>query len=293
VAVAPILLALIACRGLLGIEPLEPLPADAGVIVLPDAAAHDAARDVVRSDTSTDGGDAGDFCASLSPIPYFCADFDHGNNLKHGWDNATTNPDPGVAGGGSYEFTTNYWSSPRAAHFDIPELLNDNANASAALYKTLDGAPNYLEVDFEILIITEDDPPGGGGSEFLASIAYTNYAGAIVINRDANGTELAVFDGSNRTALVTLSTSIIVGTWAQLSILVQNQPVSVDGGAPGAGVVEVAVNGTFAATAPVPADVVAIPTPPVVIVGVSSAQGEANEFEMNVDNVVMVVTPRP
>jgi hypothetical protein len=225
---------------------------------------------------------------TLNPAPSFCADFDRGP-LRLGWDDQDANPDPALAGGGSLGIDpVNYVSAPHSAMMTIPSLLTNMTYAASALVKTLDAVPTMLEVDAEVLIETEYDPKGEGGSEFLATILFTDNAGAIALNRDDNGTELAVFDGETNTSFVPFAVPLIVGKWARLQLFLLNHPV--DGGPDGT--IEVAVEGEFAAEAPVPADLLAISSPPQIILGPETAQGVSGKFVMNVDNVTMYSTPR-
>jgi hypothetical protein len=275
-------LVLTACRATLGIDDLPGVGSNAADTGPGDAAAAEAA---VEAGDATDGGGAategGGYCAHVNPQPDFCADFDQGN-LKDGWDDPTANPDPGLAGGGQYVFDTmNYKSPLRSARMLIPSLLDDNTSASASFFKTLPVTPTQLTVNADVVVTTEHY--GLHGGVFLAIILYTNNAGAIVINRDAPGMELAVFNGTTRTALVPFQVPLPVGQWKELGIFVTNKPV--EGGPDG--LVDVALDGNFAAEAAVPAALLAITTPPTVTLGVPSAQGAMDPFAMNIDNVRM------
>jgi hypothetical protein len=270
-----------ACRGILGIDPLPPLTSDGGSDVDVDAAPEDVGMRDAATDHAT-------YCMTLSPAPSFCADFDRGP-LRLGWDDPDANPDPALAGGGLLNVDPkNYVSAPHSAKMTIPPLVTNMTYAASALFKTLDAVPTMLEVDAELLIETEYDPKGEGGSEFLATILFPDNAGAIAVNRDDNGTELAVFDGETNTSFVPFVVPLIVGKWARLQLFFLNHPV--DGGPDGT--IEVAVEGEFAAEAPVPADLVAISSPPQIVLGPGTAQGVSSTFVMNVDNVTMYNTPR-
>src|SRR5689334_18982628 len=112
------------CRAVLGID-------ESRNLLEPDAGVSD-----------TDASDAGDipdtaptmpYCASLSPPPAFCADFDEALVTK-GWENEGKVPDPGEFGGGHIALdTANAQSLPASAAFDLPALVTNKGKASAFL----------------------------------------------------------------------------------------------------------------------------------------------------------------
>jgi hypothetical protein len=259
---------LVACRAVLGIEDRPAIGGDAGA----DAGEVDAA------DAAPSGSG---YCASLSPQPRFCADFDDGP-LERGWQNEGRTPDPGLFGGGTIEAdTTVFRSAPRSVAFATPARVAASQTAAAFLLTRIDVAPSALRLDFDLRIATEEIPSAGGGRVILASVHFAP-AGAIVLFRDALGTALGLLDdttGSGATAAT--SERIPVGVWKTVTIHVANMPT--DGGADGWA--NVAVDQIVAATLPLPAAFQKVTSPPTVSVGAVLARGPVGAFRANVDDV--------
>jgi hypothetical protein len=259
-------LALSACRGVLGVDDAPTLaaadPSDAG-----DAAL------VTDAMQAADAGPT--FCDLATPPPAFCDDFDHPVLVKY-WDNSNRTPDIGASGGGTITVdSSDFRSAPQAAALAIPTLVDGTAAASGVLQKSLHMTPADLTIQLDVRISTEYFP-AKAGTVPLVSISYGNEF--IFVFRRASGTWLSV---GNTGALVQLSSPIVAGQWTTLALSIKNHPT--DGGADGE--LTVRLNQLNAAVVPIPAAYQTI-TENKLVVG-PLTKGPVGAFRMTVDNVLI------
>lgn len=253
--------ALLACRAVLDIH-------DAPLIDAGDAA-QAADAEAVEAEAEAR------FCDQVTPLPSFCDDFDHGGAVVDRWDNHNRTPDIGASAGGVIEpELVRFNSGPRAVALSIPPLIDRTVTATAVLQATFrDPAPRDLTVEMELLVETEYFPPGSGVVDFLL-LSYDGVPAIGILRRDS-GTWVTI----GKTDAARLSTSIVVGKWTTLTLIVQNKPV--DGGSDGR--VQVLVNQRRAADLPLPAEVQSAPHE-TMLVGPAS-QGPMGAFRIIVDNI--------
>jgi len=105
-----------------------------------------------------DGGNQGDassgFCASLSPAPRLCADFDEGLPVDTGWTLLDVTPNATV------KVDTVFFSSPGSM---LSAVTPADVPASARLHEAVPLQTTQLHVEFEMLL-----PSGGGPFELCA-----------------------------------------------------------------------------------------------------------------------------
>jgi hypothetical protein len=256
------------CRGLLGIDDGPPVLAE-------DAGTADArdARD------AADGGAKGTFCASLSPQPLFCADFDE-NQVAAGWENEGKVPDPGEFGGGHLALdSTSSLSAPASASFVLPALVTSSSKAAAFLLTKLSIVPTAARVEFDVRVGTELFPRGPGN--VIVAVVHFVPTCSIEIVRDSAGTALAIYGaGGKRLSVTPIAESFPVGAWKRVTIFAHDD---LDGGSGGTAAVD--IDHVPAASAPIPSDYRRGASEVRISVGAPLGAGPMGAFRANVDNV--------
>lgn len=228
------------------------------------------------------------FCATATPPPQFCSDFDEGE-LVAGFENALLNPDPSLTGGGQLRADTNAELSKdgtRSVALSVPPLVMATSSAAAFLSKVIPIVPTDLVFVADVRIMTEQLTRGGGRIALL-NVEWgrpgKTSPGAFVLLREAVGMSLTVFDGLTPLPSVSLGQSLPVGQWKDFRFILYNRPM--DGGSSGR--LDVYIDKVLAARSPVPATFQTSTTTPIVNFGIAVATGPMGEVKMNVDNVQM------
>jgi hypothetical protein len=270
------------CRSILGIDPLE------GVGEVPGDAAT---SDVASADVATDGApdaDAGPrYCATLTPTPQFCADFDEAD-FERGWDNDTDAgiPDPGeIAGGMLSADTMRFESKPASLLVQTPYTLSATGDPSAIVVKTVP-ATSRLTLQFDLFVDADRLTVMGTG----VTVAGLDYGkdGGIAVFLDSSGLELAIEGGAPDAGASTVQhiTAFPTGMWTTIEIIVSKVPAADQPG----GWVSVECGGGCAggtATAPLPLLIEnSLASSFLVLLG-SLPGGPVGAFEANIDNVRM------
>ncbi len=263
------------CRGILGIDALPAqVPADAGS---DDAPSADVATDAVP------GVDARPpYCATLSPTPQFCADFDE-PDFEVGWANDTDAgiPDPGEIGGGTLSADRKLsLSAPASLLVSTPAQMT-TGNISAIVVKTVP-ATSKLILQFELYVDKLDVMEAAGVT--VAGLDFGN-DGDIAIFLDKNGLELAV-EGPGPdagVAAVQHITAFPSGSWTLIELIV-SKVATIGTGEPGGWVNVECLGGSTTAALPL---LIQNRTVPFQVVLGSSPGAPVGPFTANMDNVQM------
>jgi hypothetical protein len=289
VHVIPLLAACAGCRGVLGIEPLPGIRADASsdqdVIDAGEAASAEASESDGAKDGDKDVG--APFCSAFGSPPagrhVLCSDFDEAEaNFESGWDNADQTPDPGAINGGVLRLDGDlHWSAPRSLSVMTPENLSSTADVSAILLKTIPGSgakvAGSLVLEFELYVQKLDIPSGLSGG-YIVLVAADYGAGGVVLYLDSAGLEFEVAPQLN--VVQHVRDPFPTGDWVKVTLLVENAPS--DGGADGWVHVDCAGNSASSSLPAVFQQVKDLR----VTVG-ASAIGPVGAFTANYDNVVL------
>jgi hypothetical protein len=133
------------------------------------------------------GRDGGTFCETLSPQPFFCADFDEGETSPFGWSQAQ------IFEGTLGLYTTEHESAPASllARTSVVTAMGKNTNPNTAVYQTLQISGQmfagtldfYMHVDqvdavgdFAVLAQFGLTDPAGGGVYYLQLVTTSNGA---------------------------------------------------------------------------------------------------------------------
>jgi hypothetical protein len=290
--VALLALFLVGCRGVLGIEPLPGIRADAGAADrdVPDAT-RDAPVEAAPTDATTEATpDAGPtFCSTVpSPPPghhVLCSDFDEAQDgFESGWDNADQDPDPGDINGGVLATDAKlHWSAPRSLLATTPETVSSTADVSAILLKTIPGSGSSvlgsLVLEFELYVEELDIPSSGPSSGYILVSSVDYGVGGVILYLDSAGLEFEIAPQLDvvHHVLVPFPT----GQWVKVTLLIEDAPT--DGGPDGWAYVDCAGND---ANSTLPAAFQQVSGDLRVTLG-SSAIGPVGAFKANYDDVVL------
>jgi hypothetical protein len=240
-----------------------------------------------------DGDSGASFCATLSPAATFCADFDEPGDFRAGFFNSGASPDPGELGGGQTQASddpalpTDYFRSPpRSVSFTLPPLVSSASNASAFLTAQLPVPLRYAVLTIDLRIDTEQFVVDGGGRVLLLGMSFDQQVLVMVV-READGLQLRVSPDATTTYRVPFATSLPVGMWATLRLLIHNYPVGDDG----SGEVFAELGG-LAAQLSLPASCQGATTINLDI-GAVAAFGPMDTFRLNADNVAVTYYSGP
>jgi hypothetical protein len=277
------LLALGACRAILGIDDSRPL--------LDDDAGGDDGGTIVGD--ASDGEASLPFCANLSPPATFCADFDEPGDFRAGFYNAGKTPDPGQSGGGILQpsddpsLPVNYFRSPpRSASFTLPALLSHGSNASAFMTAQLPTPLRYAVITVDLRIDTEQYVPDGGAKSEVLGLTFDQQV-LVTIIRAEDGLRMDVSPDAQTVVKAPFTTTLPVGTWKTLQLLVHNYPVGDDG----SGEVIAILDGP-AASLPLPASTQGA-TAINLDLGFTAAFGPMGTMRLNADNLAVTYYSGP
>jgi hypothetical protein len=199
-----------ACTGLQGLQGGG--AHDAGLDALTDALA-DAPVDAPSDGTPDAASEAaGPFCASLSPQPTFCEDFDEGTTLSAGWNPTTTN-------GGTYAVdSTLALSPPNALLVTVPAVdAGTTAGASISRPFTLNFNEATVDLDFY--------PEQSGASGVFSVYLTGGYVAIVGIDPSKSHLqEGSPADAGMDTFTVTHLAPIPLGAWTHLAMTLHLLP---------------------------------------------------------------------
>lgn len=263
----PLIIALpsIACRGVLGIEPL------------PQSAPEQSVSG--NEPLGPSDSDAGEhFCSSV-PEAAFCADFDDDADVLQGWRVSPGDPPTlGKATIGSDESL--FRSAPRSAQMRVPNLLTHGTTGKACLEKFfVNESFRRLLFSFEMRIETEEFPEKSSGAVPLALLSFGPTEAAMLV-RHAGGTGFAT-QGEDPSAnkQISLKDSFPVGAWRHVEMLFDRD------GNDGAGSITAGIDSATPKELPAPPGFATKDF--AIFVGACGAFGPMGEFVVRVDNVAV------
>jgi hypothetical protein len=192
-----------------------PPDATADATSIPDAA-PDASRDapVDVADASPLG-----FCASLTPAPTFCADFDEGA-VDNGWSSSQSSN-----GTIALDGTT----STSAPDSFVSTSVTSTANVIAALFKDFgtSGSAYHLAFDLRVDAVSANAQAVVGQVQLMTSNVLDYGLSFIVTATDASIEESYRSGGTTQYLLTTLASRPVTGQWTRVFIDVTAPPGTV------------------------------------------------------------------
>lgn len=180
---------------------------------------------LATTDADADGQSPADatagFCATTTPRPAFCADFDDVSNLKRGWANEGIVPDTvGETAGNTILLDTGpSLDGTHAVAMDLLAKSRGDTVGQGTLIKLFDALPKGFSLLAHMQIRIDTKPPYATQSyaPIVVGFGPSGAVGQIVLLRAAGGDTLAVSEGRTVERYVQFA-SIPDGQWTDLRL---------------------------------------------------------------------------